>query len=138
MLPNKFENEALSLEEIYSELHATADSIEHGRTVTRPISAQEIITNQRELAKVTKRLDQMNREINKIKEEFGEKELKATRTELIAELSNSEETSQQEVFIFKDFSTNIANEYNKNGDWIGSRPLKSDERQTTIMSKISH
>ena len=64
--------------------------------------------------------------------EAGTKSLNTEITSYIDKLKSKEYTSEEEVYVMKDYDNSKITYYDSYGDFVSSRPMRPDERQTNI------
>lgn len=116
-------------------LEAMAYSIEEG-TYLKHLSSEELETKREQLTdNVIKAADLDEKKkayVDSIKAEL--KPLSIERRSLMAVLKTKHEEVEGKIYHIDDQEEGVMNSFNENGEFINSRRLRPEERQTTIFS----
>lgn len=119
-------------------LLANADDVEE-ETFHKPLAHDERVHLKDTLSEVSIRLSNKQAEYDKIKEEWREeiiKPLKSQRDETIEKLKTGTEQVTDKVVYFRDHDAGRVVKMATDGTEIESRPMRPNERQTTMQSNI--
>jgi len=107
-----------------------------GETYTRRLSEEEVVERKTKLFERVAKIQALQDELKDIKKDFGDriKDLEAEKGTLVQEIKFESESKTGNLYAIDEQESGMMALYDETGALVSSRPLKPEERQTSMLT----
>jgi len=107
-----------------------------GETYTRRLSEEEVVERKTKLFERVAKIQALQEELKEIKKDYSDrlKELDGDKTILVQEIKFESESKTGNLYAIDDQDSGMMALYDETGSLVSSRPLKPEERQTSMLT----
>lgn len=107
-----------------------------GETYTRRLSEEEVIERKTKLFERVAKIQNLQEELKEIKKDYSDrlKELETEKGTLVQEIRFESESKTGTLYAVDDQKAGMMALYDETGALVSSRPLKPEERQTSMLT----